>query len=146
MGDSIFTDAEMEFGEKHPVLGPDYERARRIAQKAMGGFKDEHFEPMLDQFAKEFRDKLWGDICDWLIGDTEMNLQNEIRHVAEATVFALLHGHRGYAKRYVLDDSYQSEKVRAAIFAQFKDEIIAKGIQERDAEIERLKETLRFRR
>ena len=143
--DSVFTDEEIAFGEQYPTLGPDYERANRVAKRAMAAFTEEHFKPLTDEFAKAFADRLWDDVRDWLLGDTEMNLQSEMRHIAEATVAALLHGHRGYAKRYVLDDGLNAKKIRAAIFEQFKDEIIDKGIQERDAEIERLREALSYR-
>lgn len=136
---------EMEFGEEHETLGPDYERARRVSERAMAAFKDKHFESLVDDFRKEFVDRLWSDISDYLISDTEMNLQSEIRQVADSSIYALLHGHRGYAQRYVLGDNHQARKVRETIFEQFKDEIVEKGIQERDEEIKRLKETLEWR-
>ena len=146
MSDSIFTDEEIEFGEQHPMLGPDYERARKVAQRFMESFKEEHFEKLHEEFCKQFAERLWGDISTFLIGDTECNLQTEMRHIAEGTVFALLHGHKGYTQRYVLRDGLQPAMVRAAIFEQFKDEMIDKGIQERDEEIHRLKEVMRMYR
>lgn len=142
---SKFTDAELAFGDECPALGPDYKRASDVAERAMSAFEVEHFNPLLDEFQKQFVDKMWDTMTDHLLSDTEMNLQSEMRRIAESSVFALLHGHKGYCHRYVLGDNFQAEKVREAIFEQFKDDIILKGIQERDEEIKRLKETINLR-
>lgn len=141
-----FTKDEIEFGEQHAALGPDYKRAERISREIMEKFKAEHFQPLVDQFAKEFVDRLWRDVEDYLIADTELNLQSKIRDLSEASISALLGGNRPLAERYSLKPHCDPTKIRAAIFEQFKDELIEIGIAERDEKIEELKEQLKWYR
>lgn len=136
---------EIEFGERHPALGPDYERAKRISERFMANFQEEQFNPLIEEFGKQFVDKMWGDISAWLIADTESNLQSEIRQMADASVLALLEGNKTLLDRYVLGDGFKPARVREKIFEQFKTDIITKGIKERDERIKHLEEALHYR-
>ena len=146
MTEATFTASELEFAEQYPTLGADYKRAQDVAERYMSHFRDTHFKELVDKFSDEFRDKLWGDVSSWFIADTESNLQTEIRHAVDATIGAILRGDQWALSRYPLSQYHDGQKIRAAIFAEHKDEIIAAGIKDRDDEIARLKEQLEWAR
>ena len=144
--DNIFTVEELAFGEQHPALGPEYEGARNAAEAFMAKFEAEHFKPLVDQFADAFRDKLWSDLSDWLIGDTESNLQSEMRRMIEGTVNALLSGEQWALNRYVMSGYHDGEKIRKAVALHIEEEVAKARITDLEKEVTRLREQLEWAR
>jgi len=139
---AAFTDDELAFGEQHTVLGPAYKAAQDSAEKFMAGFEAEHFKPLIEKFADDFRDKLWDDLKDYLLVDVESNLQGDLWRSVDATINALLTGQRWALNRYVLAQERYGEapQVRAAIAGHCGDEIQAQRIAELEEEVAKLTE------
>ena len=130
--------------EGNDVLGPAYFKAREMAERFMKPFEDEHFKPLIDKFADEFRDKLWASVQDHLLGDTESNLQNEMWRTIDGTVFALLSGDKWALKRYCLGARYEQEKVREAIAKHIPQELQDKRVAELEARVAELEGSLTY--
>lgn len=139
-----FTAEELAFGEQHPVLGPEYEAARNAAEKFMAPFEAEHFKALIDKFADDFRDKLWSDVADYLVADTETNLHETTRRAVEATVQALLTGEQWALNRYPLASFHDGEKIRKAVALHIGDEIALGRIADLEKEIAELKRRLEW--
>lgn len=121
----VFTDEDMECAEQYPALGPQYRHAQRAAERFMAAFEDEHFKPLIGKFAEDFQDKLWSDLTQSLLSDTESNLRYEVQRMVEGTVNALLTGEEWALNFYPLAKAMYGEapKIRAAIFEQCRDQI-----------------------
>jgi hypothetical protein len=141
-----FNDDDLDQGKASPILGPDYFAARRISEAVMAKFEAEHLKPLVEKTADEFREKLWDDLKDYIIGDTEMNVQNAIWRMVKDTVQALLTGEEWAMNRYPYEGYSDGEKVRKAIAAHSGDEIARRRIADLEKEVERLKESLRTAR
>lgn len=141
-----FNGEDINQGTASPTLGPDYFAARRISEAVMAKFEAEHLKPLVEKTADEFRDKLWDDLKDYIIGDTEMNVQSAIWRMVKDTVQALLTGEEWAMSRYPYEGYSDGEKVRKAIAVHSGDEIARRRIADLEKEIERLKENLRSAR
>ncbi len=139
----MFSSEAMEKATEHPTLGPAYFEARNIVEKHMEAFQAEHFKPLLDEFSKQFSDKLWADVHDSLLSDTEMNLQGSMYRMVDDCIAALLAGDEWAIKRYALGE-YRQEPVRAAIAKHIPKEIQDARIADLEKEVARLKERVRF--
>jgi hypothetical protein len=135
-----FTEEELESAKDYDVLGPEYFRARNIAETVMKKFKNEHFKPIIDDFTKEFTDKLWTSVQDSLVSDTEMNIQNEIWRTVEAIVRAILGGNQYILQKYVLGSKYNCGKIRETIAKLTPEELQSKRITELEEELLELKQ------
>ena len=143
--DDIFTEADIREGEKYDSLGPEYFAGRRIAERFMTQFQDEHFKPLIDEFAKQFADKLWTDIANSLLGDTEHNLHLEMARMVEGTVKALITGEQWALNRYaLLARSGDGEKLRAAIVKHVPTELQDARIADLEADNAKLREEVRW--
>ena len=132
----------LDEGAEHPVLGPHYFAARAAAEEFMAKFEAEHFKPLAERFAEEFRDKLWGDIESWMLTDVESNLQGTIWRQIDDSVKALLSGERWALERYALGERYDHEKIRAAVAKQVPEELQNKRIADLEHEVKQLREQL----
>lgn len=145
-----FTDQDIEFAYKHPVLGPEYSAARSFMERFMTGWQDEHLKPLADAITKEvtdrIREKVWDDFRDYLLMDTETNAAGAIREMVEGTVRALLSGEKWALERYPFTNRYDGEKIRAAIAAHIPDEIAKARIVDLEKEVARLRESLEWAR
>lgn len=138
MSDQAFTPEDIESGKECPTLGPAYFAGRRIAERSIENIKDEMFKPLLDEFCKQFCDKLWDAVRDNLLSDTELNIQGHIyRHIDDCVRY-LLSGEKWAIERYALGGRYDCEKVRAAIARHVPKELQDKRIAELEAELERV--------
>ena len=145
MSEDIFTDADIEQGQD--VLGSEYFAGRKIAERFMTKFQDDHFKPLIEEFAKQFRDKLWTDVANWLLLDTESNLHNEIAPMVEGTLQAILTGERWALNRYALAAKYgDGEKLRAAIVKHVPIELQDARMADLEAENAKLREENRWLR
>jgi len=143
---SIFTAEDIEFGEQHPVLGPEYSAARAFMERFAESFRDEHFKPLADEIAKEIgdriRERVWEDFRDYLLMDTEQNAAGAIRGMVNDTVKALLSGDRWAMERYPLAARYDAEKVRVAIASHIPDEIAKARIADLEKQVADLQQRL----
>ena len=142
----IFTAEDLAEGESYGSLGPEYFAARRTAEAVMAKFQDEHFKPLIDEFTDQFRDKLWGDVSDFLIGDTEQNVASSIRQMVDGTVRALLTGEEWAMRHYPYCDYRDGEKIRKRIAEHSGDEIARLRIADLEKELARLKSVLEWQR
>jgi hypothetical protein len=143
---TAFTADDIEQGEQYPSLSPEYFAARRVAEAVMTKFEPEHFKPLIDAFADQFRDKLWDDVRDYLINDTEQNIHTQICHMVEGTVRALLTGEQWAMNRYPFCDYRDGPKIRAAIAEHSCDEVAKRRIADLEKEVDRLTDSLRYAR
>lgn len=138
----IFMSDDIAEGEKSPILGPEYFAARRVSEQVMSKFEAEHLKPLVEKIADEFRDKLWDDLRDYIVNDTEMNVQSSIWRMVSDTVRALLTGEEWAMKRYPYADYSDGEKVRAAVAKHGGDTLLNARIVDLEKEVAELRERL----
>ena len=150
MIETIFTDADIARGSSHPALGPEYFAAKSFMDRFAAGWQEEHLKPLAESITKEvtdrIRDKLWDDMRDYLISDTEINAQGAIYSMVNDTVKALLSGEKWALERYPLAKRFEAEKIRAAIAKHIPDEIAKARIADLEAKIEGLEKSLEWAR
>lgn len=130
----------------YDVLGVNYFAARDIATRVMDRFAADMFKPLVEKFAKEFQDELWGAITGWLIEDTQSNLQTEINTRIERTIEALLTGNRHYINQFVLPAySSQGEAIRAAVAKAIPADLQLRRIKDLEEQVESLTRSLEFK-
>lgn len=142
----MFEQDEIDKGTEHLTLGPAYFAARKTAERFMTQFESEHFKPLIEKFTKEFRDELWSNIDDWLLTDTENNLQGEMWRHADNMVKHVLAGDEWAMKKFALCERYDCEKVRKAVAKHIPKELQDARIADLEAEIESLKKDVEFYR
>lgn len=139
---AIFSDEETSFGDANPVLGAEYERARRVAGSIVNAFSAKYFEPMIKEFSEKLYSELLNSTDVFFESDVESNLQSEIWHATSSVVRALLSGEKWALNKYPLNKSHDGEKIRACIFKEHKDELIGLRVVELEAENERLEKII----
>jgi hypothetical protein len=139
----MFDKNSIEQAAKYPGLGPAYFEARVIVERQMAKFEAEHFEPLLKKFTDAFREKLWDDVRDHMLGDTEMNLQSHIYHMVDSCMHAILAGEQWAIERYALQ-KYDARKAREAIAKHIPAELQNARIADMEEEIARLRRDLEF--
>lgn len=135
--------------ESHPTLGAEYFEARDVANRFLSHWQDEHAKqlndaimgPVLDMI----REKVWDSFRDWLLADTEQNLQGEMRSMVERTVNALIGGENWARVKYIDMPYREGQKVRETLAKLYSDEIKDGRIRDLEAEVKRLEDLLRFR-
>lgn len=110
-----FTPEDLAEAERYGSLGPEYFASRRIAEGVMAGLGPDAFRPLVERAAGEFMDLAWDKVRDYLLSDTEQNIQGEMRRMVEQTVFALLSGKRWALEQYPLSKYHDGQSVRMAI-------------------------------
>lgn len=145
------SDADIQ--TENPVLGPEYYRAREIAERVLAHVEAEHMDALrgvAKKLTDEIQDKIWTSIVDHLLSDTQYNLQGEIQRRIENAVSALLSGEKWALHRYVLDGRYtgsvSAEKLRQTVASYIPEELQSKRVLELEAEVKRLKESLEWAR
>ena len=144
-----FTEGDLQGAEQHPTLGPEYFAARRVMDRFMSSWTEEHLEPLAEEITKavteKIRDKVWDDFRDYLLIDTELNAQSEIRSMVSGTVEALMSGKEWAMRRYPLAEGYDSHGIREAVAKHVGDKVAAARIADLEAEVKRLKDNLSYR-
>jgi hypothetical protein len=137
---------EQEFlddAQKHPVLGPNYFVGRKIAREFIAKFETEQFKPLIENFARQFEDKVWGDFLDHLLSDTETNLSNAIWRRVDICIEALMTGKHWAMERYALQAKYgDGENIRKAVARHVPFEIIGGRIADLEKENADLKKSI----
>ena len=139
MGDVTFTDGDIALG---PVLGPEYGASNRLAEAMLEKLQVEHLKPLVERVADEFRDKLWDDVRDWLLADTEQNVAGAVRNMVEQTIVALLTGKEWAMKRYPYANYSKGEDIRKAVAQHGSEPLLMARIADLEAEIAKQKETI----
>lgn len=139
MADLTFTDEDIAIG---PVLGPEYRASQRFAEGVMADFQEEHLRPIIKMVADQVQDKLWDVARDWLLQDTETNVQGAVRDMVNQTVDALLTGKEWAMQRYPYADYSRGEEIRKAVAKHGGDELLMRRIADLEAEIAKQKETI----
>lgn len=143
----MFHEEFLEEGEKHPTLGPSYFEADVIAEKIVSKFNETHFQGLIDDFTKKFNEDLWSDVENFLLSDTQSNIQNHIYRMVDNSVEALLTGKEWALTRYVLNDRYNSVDIRDGIFKIVPEELKEQRIKDLESELKKAKEDVEwFRR
>lgn len=141
-----FTAEDIAEGTENSSLGPEYFAARRVSEAVMAKFEAEHLKPLVEKIADEFRDKLWDDLKDYIVGDTEMNVQTEVRNMVEGTIRALLTGEEWAMQRYPFCDYRDGEKIRKRIAEHSGDAIAQARIADLEKQLKQLREDLQWHR
>lgn len=145
--EDLITGEHVAESAKWGNLSPPYFAGREIAERFMAKFEDEHFKPLAEKFANQFRDQLWGDISAWLLADTESNVGGAIWRMVDQIVQEILSGASPWiAKQYALGERYDCEKVRAALAKTIPKELQDARIADLEAEVAKLEENLRWMR
>lgn len=141
--DLTFTDDDIAVG---PVLGPEYRASHRLSEAMLAKFDAEHLKPLVDKVAEEFRDKLWDDVREWLLVDTEQNVAGAVRDMVEQTINALLTGKEWAMQRYPYADYAKGEDIRKAVAKHGSDALLGARINDLEAEIAKQKQTIEWLR
>jgi len=137
-------DDEDTTGQFASSLGPEYFASNRLAEAMLAKFDAEHLKPLVDKAADEFRDKLWHDVTDYLLADTEQYVAGAVAHMVEQTVQALLTGKEWAMQRYPYADYSKGEEIRAALAPLVGDTLLARRVADLEAENARQRETISF--
>lgn len=120
------------------TLGPNYFVAREVAETFIKDFTAEQFEPLAKEFADTVYSKVLDSFQEYLMSNTEMNIQSEIWRRIDDTVKALLSGEKWAMERFLLGERYDCEKIRATVATYIPAELQDKRLSELQAENERL--------
>ena len=139
-----FTPQEMKEASQYDSLGPQYFGGRNAAEALMAKFEDEHFKPLIDKFADDFRDKLWTHVQDSLLSDTKSNVGLEIGRMVEGTIRALLTGEEWAMRMYPFCDYRDGAKIRAKLAEHAGDEIAKARIADLEKELASVRSDLEW--
>lgn len=133
-----------------PALGGEYFEAREVAERFMAHWAEEHAEQFAEAIIKpvldQVQDKVWDAFREFLMSDTEQNIQTEMRRMVESTVGALIGGDKWANVKYLQSPYGDGQKVRATLAKLHSDDIKDGRIADLEAEVERLKKDLEFYR
>ena len=138
-----------EDANKFPNLGAEYFDAREAAERFLAHWQTEHAEELATAIVKPVLDivqeKVWDAFRDFLLTDTEQNIQGYMRDMVERSVMALIGGEKWANVKYISPEGYRTEKVRETLAKLYSDEIKDGRIADLEAELARVKEQLRYR-
>lgn len=129
-------------GDLNSPLSPVYHASFRLAESITEKFNIEHLKPIVDKAADEFRDKLWTDITDHLLSDTEYNIANSVIYMVEQTVTALLTGNEWAMNNYPYANYTKGEEIRKAVAAHGSERLLMDRIKDLEEKLERAQETI----
>lgn len=133
----------VEKANEHPNLGAEYFAAREASERFLQHWQEEHAEKLAEEIMKPVLDavkeRVWDAFRDWLLLDTEYNLQLTMSRMVEDSVKALIGGDKWANVKYISPDGYRTEKVRETLAKLYSDEIKDGRIADLEKEIERLR-------
>lgn len=135
----------IEMAKGHEILGPAYFDGKDVADKIVEKFQADHFKPMIKDFGDKFSEYLWDNVSNYLLSDTESNIQGEISRIVDYSIEGLLKGDEWAIKKYVMQ-KYRADEIRAAIAKHIPVELRDRRIDDLEKENERLKKDLEFAR
>lgn len=136
--------------DKHPTLGGEYFAAREVAERFMQHWHEEHADMLAEAIVKPVMDtvmeKVWDAFRDFLMSDTESNLQTSMHHMVEDSVRALIGGDKWANVKYISPEGYRTEKVRETLAKLYSDEIKDGRIADLEKQIKGLQDELSYAR
>ena len=141
MLDEEKTDAELCVD--YPNLEPERTRGRQKAEAVMQQFQAEHFKPLLKTLSDAMTEHLWDIFRDYLLSDTESNLEGHMRDRIERSVQALLGAERWVVNKYVMDQYDSGKQIRATLATLIPKELQDARIADLEAELASTKADLR---
>jgi len=134
--------------ERHPSLGAEYFAASEAAERFMAHWTEEHAQKFAEEIVKPVLDivqeRVWDAFRDFLLIDTEQNVQNTMRRMVEDTVRALIGGDKWANVKYIQTEYRDGQKVRETLAKLYSDEIKDGRIADLEKEVARLTDSLRF--
>ena len=135
--------------ERCPTLGAEYFAAREAAERFLKHWQEEHAEQLAEAIVKPVLDavqeRVWDAFRDFLLSDTEQNVEGEMRRMVENSVRALIGGEKWSSQKYIEYPHREGQKVRETLAKLYSDEIKDGRIRDLESEVKRLNETIRFR-
>ncbi|WP_342641327.1 hypothetical protein [Rhodoligotrophos ferricapiens] len=135
---------------QHPLLGGEYFAAREAAARFLAHRQEEHAEHLAEEITKPVLDtvkeRVWDVFRDWLLSDTEYNVQMTMARMVEDSVKALIGGDKWANVKYISPEGYRTEKVRETLAKLYTDEIKDRRIADLEKEVDHLKQSLRWAR
>ena len=135
---------------QHPLLGGEYFAARDAAARFLAHWQEEHAEHLAEEIMKPVLDtvkeRVWDAFRDWLLSDTEYNVQMTMARMVEDSVKALIGGDKWANVKYISPEGYRTEKVRETLAKLYTDEIKDRRIADLEKEVDHLKQSLSWAR
>lgn len=128
------------------TVGPEYFASRRLAEAMMRKFEAEHLKSIVDMISTAVSDKLWDDVRDYLLQDTESNIQGAVENMVQQTIDALLTGKEWAMRRYPYAEYSRGEEIRKAVAVHGGDVLLAQRIQDLEAELAKVNATIKWLR
>lgn len=144
MTDYVKTDAELS--KDYPTLEPEWTRGREKAAQVMAQFEAAHFKPILKTLSDAMTEHLWDLLRDFLLSDTESNLEGHMRHRIETTVQALLGAERWVVNKYVMDQYDGGKMIRKTLAALIPQELNDARIHDLETELATVRKELQQER
>ena len=144
MLDEEKTDAELCVD--YPTLEPEWTRGRQKAEAVMKQFEAEHFKPLLKTLSDAMTEHLWDLLRDYLLTDTEANLEWHMRDRIQKSVQALLGAEQWAVNKYVMDKYDSGAKIRATLAALIPKELQDARIADLEAQLATTKADLQRER
>jgi len=132
---SNYTEDETLQSKKYRNLPPLYFRARAISEKFFEDQEVDVFQPLAQNVAGLVYGAINDHICEWLLSDTENNLQTAIQQAVEAEISNIL---TGGECRYIDGDA--ARHVRESIFQKYGDQLRNDRIKDLEERVERLRQ------
>lgn len=132
--------------ESYPTLGAEYFAAREAAERFMKHWAAEHAEQFAEAIMKPVlnvvHERVWDAFRDFLLSDTEQNIQDEMRRMVEDSVRALIGGHKWANVKYIQTEFHDGQKVREALAKLHSDDIKDGRIADLEKQVARLEQDL----
>ena len=106
----------------------------------MAQFEETSLDPLVDKIRSAVDDAVFADLAEFLLQDTESNLQAHIHSIVGGTIRALLSGDKWAMQRYVLNDAYDAPKIRAAVAKHLGPELRDRVMEDLIKEVSDLRE------
>ena len=140
----------IEQANEYPRLGAEYFAASEAAERFMAHWKEAHAEQFAEAIMKPVMDlvteRVWDAFRDYLIADTQSNLQTEMLRMVENSVAALIGGDKWANVKYISPEGYRTEKVRETLAKLYSDEIKDGRIADLEKQVASLEKSLRWAR
>jgi hypothetical protein len=134
----------VEEGKQHPILGPEYFMARKIAENTLNNFKDKCFNEFLKETSEKLYEKFQETFESSLMFDAENNIQHQIWNTVEQIIRAILGGEQYILQKYVLGPKYDCGKIRETVAKLIPEELQNARIKDLESELKNVKDNLEF--
>jgi hypothetical protein len=138
------TDAEL--CRHYPTIEPEWTHGHEKAAQVLKQFEAEHFKPILKTLSDAMTEHLWDIFRNYLLSDTESNLECYMRQRIERSVQALLGCEQWVVEKYVMDKYDSGKQIRKTLAALIPRELQEARIADLEAELANVQEELQRER